>query len=58
MSLKYFLRHGVADRVGMLIGGGAGLDRGLDAAAEEVELGAGAVLGRPLDVVGVAAAHG
>ena len=44
MSVEIFLRHGVADGVGDVDGGGAGLDRGLDAAAEEVVLGAGAVL--------------
>ena len=53
-ELEVFLRHGVADRVRDVDGGGAGLDRGLDAAAQEIELGAGAVLGRPFDVVGVA----
>ncbi len=52
---EIFLRHGVADGVGNIDGGGAGLDRGLDAAAEEIELGAGAVLARPFDVVGVIA---
>ena len=52
---KIFLRHRVADGVGDIDGGGAGLDRRLDASAEEVELGAGAVLARPLDVVGVGA---
>ena len=50
-----FLRHRVADGVGDVDGGGAGLDRRLDAAAEEVVLGARAVLRRPLDVVGVVA---
>ncbi len=42
---EIFLRHGVADGVGNIDGGGAGLDRGFDAAAEEIEFGAGAVLG-------------
>ena len=41
---EVFLRHRVADGVGDVDGGGAGLDRGLDAAAEEIVLGAGAVL--------------
>ena len=52
---EIFLRHGIADGVGNVDGGGAGLDRGLDAAAEEIVFGAGAVLARPFDVVGVAA---
>ena len=39
----------------MLMVRGAGLDRGLDAAAEEIVLGAGAVLARPFDIVGIAA---
>ena len=55
---EIFLRHRVADGVGDIDGGGAGLDRGLDATAEEIELGAGAVLARPLDVVGVVARAG
>jgi hypothetical protein len=50
---EIFLRHRVADGVGDIDGGGAGLDRRLDAAAEEVVLAAGAVLARPLDIVGV-----
>ncbi len=53
-----FLRHRVADGVGDVDGGRAGLDGGLDAAAQEVVLGAGAVLARPLDVVGVVAGAG
>ena len=57
-ELEVFLRHRVADRVRDIDGGGAGLDRRLNAAAQEVELGAGAVLGRPLDVVGVAPCAG
>ena len=52
---EIFLRHGIADGVGNVDGGGAGIDRGLDAAAEEIVLGAGAVLARPFDVVGVVA---
>ena len=44
-------RHGVADGVGNVDGGGAGLDRRLDAAAQEIMLGAGRVLGRPLDIL-------
>ena len=52
---EIFLRHRIADGVGDIDGGGAGLDRGLDAAAEEIVLGAGAVLARPFDVVGVVA---
>ena len=52
---EIFLRHRIADGVGNVDGGGAGLDRGFDAAAEKVVLGAGAVLARPFDVVGMAA---
>ncbi len=55
---EIFLRHGVADRVGDIDGGRAGIDRGFHAAAEEIVLGAGAVLGRPFHVIGVAAARG
>ena len=46
---------GVADRVGDVDRGGAGVDRRLHAAAQEVGLGAAAVLGRPLHVVRVVA---
>ena len=52
---EIFLRHRVTYGVGDIDGGGAGLDRCLDAAAEEVELGAGAILARPFDVVGIGA---
>ena len=52
---EIFLRRRVADGVGNVDRGGAGLDRRLDAAAQEIELGAGAVLARPLDIVGVVA---
>ena len=45
-----FVRHRIADRVGDVDGGRAGLDRGLDAAAEEIRLGAGGVHRRPFDV--------
>ena len=55
---EIFLRHRVADGIGDVDGGGAGIDRSLDAAAEEVVLGAGAVLARPFDVVGVVARAG
>ncbi len=55
---EILLRHGVADGVGNVDGGGAGIDGGLDAAAEEVLLGAGAVLARPFHVVGVVARAG
>ena len=47
--------HGVADGIRDVDGGGAGGDRGFDGAAEEIGIAAGAVLGRPFDVVGVAA---
>ena len=46
--------HGVADGVGDVDRRRAGLDRRLDDLAEEVELGAGGVLGGELDVVAVA----
>jgi hypothetical protein len=36
-SARVFLRRGVADRVGDVDRGGAGLDRGLDAAAQEID---------------------
>ena len=47
-------RRGVADRVGNVDRRGAGVDRRLDDPAEEIELGAGGVFGRELDVVAVA----
>ena len=49
---RELLRHRVADGVGDVDGAGAGLDRRFHAAAEEVVLGAGAVLAGPLHVVG------
>ena len=45
--------RGIADRIGNIDRGGAGLDRGLDAAAEEIKLGAGRVHRRPFDIVGI-----
>src|SRR5262249_22753951 len=42
---------GVADRVGDVDGGGAGLDGLLDHLGQEVQLGASGVLGRELDVL-------
>src|SRR5262249_42244106 len=42
--------HGVADRVGDIDGGGAGLDGLLDHLGQEIQLGAGGVLGGELDV--------
>ena len=48
----------IAHRVGQVDGGGAGLDRRLDAAAEIVERRAGRVHGRPFDVVDEAAGLG
>ena len=47
--------RGVADGVGNVDGGGAGLHGDVDHLDEEVDVGAGAVLGGELDVVGVAA---
>ena len=55
MSAPILVRHGVADGVGNVDRRRAGLDRGLHAPAQEIVLGAGGVLGRPLDVVGVVA---
>ena len=54
----HVLGQRVADGVGQVDRGGAGPDRGFDAAAQEVGVGAGAVLGRPLDVVGMLARQG
>jgi hypothetical protein len=48
---EIFLRHGVTDRVGDIDRRGAGIDRGLDAAAQEIVLGARAVFRRPFHVV-------
>ncbi len=48
-------RRGVADGVGNVDRRRAGVDRGFDDLAEEVELGARGVFGRELDVVAVAA---
>ncbi|MHC2538097.1 hypothetical protein ACVJMY_007666 [Bradyrhizobium diazoefficiens] len=50
-----FLRHRVADGVGDVHRGRAGLDDGLDDAAQIVHLAAGAVLGRPFDIVDLVA---
>ncbi len=49
---------GVADRVGDVDRAGAGLDGGFDAAAQEVALGAGGVLGRPFDIAAQVAGVG
>ena len=49
--------RGVADGVGDVHGGRAGLDGGLDDLAEEVELGPRGVLGAELDVGAVALAR-
>ena len=43
--------RGIADRVGDVDGGGARVDDRLDHAAEEIDLGAGRILRRKLDVV-------
>ena len=56
--LVVFLGRGVAHRVGQVDGGGAGLDGGLHAAAEIVDLGAGGVLGRPLHVLAPSCGRG
>ena len=52
------LRDAVADGVGEVEGGGAGLDGDLADLDEEVAVGAGGVLGGELDVVAVAAWRG
>ena len=54
ITLPYCVRRGVADRVGDVDRRGPGVDGRLDDLAEEVELGAGGVLGRELDVVAIA----
>ena len=46
-----FLGHRIADGVRNIDRAGAALDRRLDAAAKEVMLAAGTILGRPLDIV-------
>ena len=51
MAAAYCVRHGVADGVGNVHRRGAGLDGRLDDLGEEVQLGAGGVLGRELDVL-------
>src|SRR6185437_7952723 len=51
-------RHGVADRVGDVDRGRAGLDDGFDDPAEIIHFAAGAVLGRPFDVVDLVAGAG
>ena len=51
----HVLGQRVADGVRDVDRGGAASDRDFDAAAQEVGLGAAAVLGRPFDVVGVTA---
>jgi hypothetical protein len=55
---EIFLRDRVTDGIRNVDRGGAGLDGGLDAAAEKVMLGAGAVLAAPLDIVGEVAGAG
>ena len=42
---------GVADGIGNIERGGAGVDHGLEDLAEEAGVGAGGVLGRELDVI-------
>ena len=53
-----FLRRRVADGIGQIDGGGAGLDRRLDTAAEIVKRRAGRVHGRPFDVLDQVACAG
>ena len=54
----YSVGIGVADRVRQVDGPGAGADRRLDAAAQEVALGAGGVLRRPFHVAAEVAGVG
>ena len=49
------VRRRVSDRVGQVDRGRAGIDDGLDDATQEIQVAAGGVFGRELDVVGVAA---
>ena len=56
--LRVVLRDAVADGVGQVEGGGAGLDGDLADFDEEVAVGAGGVFGGELDVVAVAAWRG
>ena len=49
---REFLGDGVAHGVRDVDGAGAGVDRRLDTAAQEIVLGAGGVLGRPFHVAG------
>src|SRR4029078_7849155 len=53
-----FLRHRVGDGVRDVLRGGRGLDGGLDDAAWIINLAAGAVFGRPFDVVDLIARAG
>ena len=53
--VEIFFGYRVAHGVREIDRGGAGVDRGFDAAAEKVELGAGGVFSGPLDVVDVIA---
>ncbi len=56
--LRVVLRDAVADGVGEVEGGGAGLDGDLADLDEEVAVGAGGVLGGELDVVAIGAGEG
>ena len=51
-QLEIFLRRRIAHRVGNIDRGGARPDRQFHAAAEEIALGAGGVLGAPFHIVG------
>ena len=53
-----FLRHRVADGIGNVDRGGAGLDHGLDDPAEKIHFAAGAVFRRPFDIVDMVAGAG
>ena len=58
ISAGKLVRRGVPMVSEMLDGGGAGLDRGLDASTQEIDLGAGCVHRRPFHIVGVGAGVG
>ena len=56
-QLRELIRHGVADRIGNVDRGGAGVDRRLHHLREELELGARGVLGGELHVLARARAR-
>ena len=56
-ELGKLVRHGVADRIRDVDGGGTGVDHGFDHLREELELGARSVLRRELDVLAKVTRH-